>query len=82
MLALHIVAAVPADPHVTAQVAVPLQLTRQSPLQAIVQLDLSRQITEPPSSWSLQSAVEAHVTSAEAPSLKSHFELPLHARVL
>jgi hypothetical protein len=82
MLALHIVAAVPADPHVTAQVAVPLQLTRQSPVHVTVQLELSRQMTAPPSSWSLQSAVDAHVTSAEAPSLKSHFELPLQARML
>jgi hypothetical protein len=82
MLALHIVAAVPADPQVTAQVAVPLQLTRQSPLHVTVQLEVSRQITEPPASWSVQSAVDAHVTSADAPSAKSHFELPLHARML
>ena len=39
MLALHIVAAVPADPQVTPQVAVPLQLTRQSPLHVTVQLE-------------------------------------------
>lgn len=82
MLALHIVAAVPADPHVSAHAAVLLQLTRQSPWHVTVQLDESRQITEPPSRSSLQSAVEAQVTSAAAPSLKSHFELPLHAMML
>ena len=81
MLALHIVAGA-ADPQVTAHVAVPLQLTRQSPEHVTVQLELSRQITEPPSSWSMQFAVEAHVTSAAAPSVKSHVELPLQARML
>ena len=82
MLALHIVAGVASDPHVTAQVAVPLQLTWQSPEHATVQLDVWRQMTEPPSSWRLQVEVEAHVTSASEPNLKSHFALPLHARTL
>jgi hypothetical protein len=75
---VHIVAAVPRSPHVTAHSELPVHVVLQLPEHLTLQLDVSLHAMFPPATWILQVESMLQTTFAIAPSLKSQFELAVH----